>query len=192
MTITEALAPAFVAAMGMQHLVELFAPKLTSDPGKKKWIIGIAAFIVSGALCWYAEPLRVIARVMQADPPKTTATKQDQKNDVKKEETATTATNGTGTATGTSATADTTAMATTGTTATATTGTTATASTGTAGTTPPSSPPPPFPAWVDVIVSAGIISAGTDGFNSILKFLGYKKEEAKDKSKSGTDLAKAA
>ncbi len=33
--------------------------------------------------------------------------------------------------------------------------------------------------WIDVIVSALIISAGTEGFNSIMKFLSYQKEAAK-------------
>ena len=31
----------------------------------------------------------------------------------------------------------------------------------------------------DAIITAFIISAGTEGFNSIMKFLGYKKEEKK-------------
>jgi len=33
--------------------------------------------------------------------------------------------------------------------------------------------------WLDLIVSALIISAGTEGFNSIMKFLSYQKESAK-------------
>jgi len=33
--------------------------------------------------------------------------------------------------------------------------------------------------WIDVPVSALIISAGTEGFNSIMKFLSYQKEGAK-------------
>jgi hypothetical protein len=37
----------------------------------------------------------------------------------------------------------------------------------------------PFAAFVDYLVTGLIISAGTDGFNSILKFLTYKKEEKK-------------
>jgi hypothetical protein len=32
---------------------------------------------------------------------------------------------------------------------------------------------------VDVIVTALIVSAGTEGFNSIMKFLGYAKEDKK-------------
>ena len=35
-----------------------------------------------------------------------------------------------------------------------------------------------YPAWVDVIVSALVISGGTEGFNSIMKFMGYKKDAA--------------
>jgi hypothetical protein len=33
------------------------------------------------------------------------------------------------------------------------------------------------PIAVDVVVTALIISAGTEGFNSIMKFLGYSKEK---------------
>jgi hypothetical protein len=33
-----------------------------------------------------------------------------------------------------------------------------------------------YPDWVDTIVSALVISGGTEGFNSIMKFLGYKKD----------------
>ena len=36
------------------------------------------------------------------------------------------------------------------------------------------------PHNLDVLVSALIISAGTDGFNSIVKFLEYKKEDTKE------------
>ena len=32
---------------------------------------------------------------------------------------------------------------------------------------------------VDVVVTALVISAGTEGFNSIMKFLGYDKEDKK-------------
>lgn len=35
------------------------------------------------------------------------------------------------------------------------------------------------PKCVDVIVTALIVSAGTEGFNSIIKFLGYAKEQKK-------------
>jgi len=34
-------------------------------------------------------------------------------------------------------------------------------------------------SWIDMPVSALIISAGTEGFNSIMKFLSYQKEAAK-------------
>ena len=33
--------------------------------------------------------------------------------------------------------------------------------------------------WLDVIVTGFIVSTGTEGINSIVKFLGYKKEEKK-------------
>jgi len=36
-----------------------------------------------------------------------------------------------------------------------------------------------FPPAVDTFLTAVFISAGTEGFNSILKFANYKKEEAK-------------
>ena len=39
----------------------------------------------------------------------------------------------------------------------------------------PNSPPP---LWVDYLVSALVISAGTEGFNSIMKFIGYTKDNA--------------
>jgi hypothetical protein len=35
-----------------------------------------------------------------------------------------------------------------------------------------------YPVWVDVVVSALVISGGTEGFNSIMKFIGYKKDAA--------------
>ncbi|HXH91822.1 MAG TPA: hypothetical protein VNN25_09600 [Thermoanaerobaculia bacterium] len=33
--------------------------------------------------------------------------------------------------------------------------------------------------WIDLAASALIVSSGTEGFNSIIKFMGYKKEEQK-------------
>ena len=36
---------------------------------------------------------------------------------------------------------------------------------------------------VDVMVTGLVISGGTEGFNSIMKFLGYKKEEKKGQAK---------
>jgi len=39
--------------------------------------------------------------------------------------------------------------------------------------------PDTVPAMLDYLVTALIVSGGTEGFNSILKFLNYKKEEAK-------------
>ena len=38
---------------------------------------------------------------------------------------------------------------------------------------------PKFSRVVDIVVSALVISAGTEGFNSIMKFLSYQKETAK-------------
>lgn len=41
------------------------------------------------------------------------------------------------------------------------------------------------PGWLDNLVTGLIVSTGTEGVNSIVKFLGYKKEEKKE------DAAKA-
>jgi len=44
----------------------------------------------------------------------------------------------------------------------------------------------------DAIITAFVISAGTEGFNSIMKFLGYKKEEKKSEaaiSKTNADVS---
>jgi hypothetical protein len=38
---------------------------------------------------------------------------------------------------------------------------------------------PVAPDWVDACVTGLIVSGGTEGFNSIMKFLSYKKEEKK-------------
>lgn len=35
------------------------------------------------------------------------------------------------------------------------------------------------PVWADVVVTALVVSAGTEGFNSIMKFLGYAKQDKK-------------
>jgi hypothetical protein len=43
---------------------------------------------------------------------------------------------------------------------------------------PPKGTPPPFSCW-NAIVTIIFISAGTEGFNSLLKWLNYKKEETK-------------
>lgn len=48
----------------------------------------------------------------------------------------------------------------------------------------------PNEAFWDGIVTALIISAGTEGFNSIMKFLGYKKEEKKAEMALSMDKAK--
>jgi hypothetical protein len=39
---------------------------------------------------------------------------------------------------------------------------------------------------VDVLVTGLVVSGGTEGFNSIMKFLGYKKEEKKAAIKTMT------
>jgi hypothetical protein len=45
------------------------------------------------------------------------------------------------------------------------------------------------PSWLDVFVTGLVISAGTEGLNSVLKFAGYKKEEAKGKAVVETKTA---
>jgi|SRR5215467_4190721 len=46
--------------------------------------------------------------------------------------------------------------------------------------------------WLDVAVTGLIISAGTEGFNSIMKFLGYSKENAKNSDGNGQETKVAA
>jgi uncharacterized membrane protein YidH (DUF202 family) len=48
------------------------------------------------------------------------------------------------------------------------------------------------PDFVDYLVTGLIISAGTEGFNSILKFLSYKKEEKKQEARAQEVAADAA
>ena len=40
--------------------------------------------------------------------------------------------------------------------------------------------------WVDILVTGLVVSGGTEGFNSIMKFLGYKKEEQKEEAKKAS------
>jgi hypothetical protein len=42
---------------------------------------------------------------------------------------------------------------------------------------------------IDRIVTAFVVSAGTEGFNSIMKFLGYAKENKKAEAAQGKDMA---
>jgi hypothetical protein len=44
-------------------------------------------------------------------------------------------------------------------------------------------------SWVDLLVSALVISGGTEGFNSIMKFMGYKKDEANPAKAPNNDAA---
>jgi uncharacterized protein YacL len=52
------------------------------------------------------------------------------------------------------------------------------------------------PQWLDVAVSSLVVSGGTEGLNSIMKFLNYKKEEQKtdtaDKKTNQTPASKTA
>jgi hypothetical protein len=53
------------------------------------------------------------------------------------------------------------------------------------------------PSWLDIIATGLFISGGTEGFNSLMKFLGYKKEEKKReaaamRSKASDDAELAA
>jgi len=57
---------------------------------------------------------------------------------------------------------------------------------------------PSPPGWIDIFVTALVLSAGTEGVNSILKFLKYAKEDkkntaaSKDPSNAGTAAAVGA
>jgi hypothetical protein len=46
------------------------------------------------------------------------------------------------------------------------------------------------PAWIDVAATALVVSGGTEAMNSLMKYLGYKKEEQKAETvqKRGGDL----
>lgn len=47
-------------------------------------------------------------------------------------------------------------------------------------------------AWIDVTITGLVVSAGTEGLNSIVKFLGYAKENKKEDAKAkGSEVAKA-
>jgi hypothetical protein len=48
---------------------------------------------------------------------------------------------------------------------------------------------PDVPPWVDVVATGLFISGGTEGFNSLMKFLGYKKEEKKAEAQAMRDKA---
>ena len=48
------------------------------------------------------------------------------------------------------------------------------------------------PDWLDAIITGVIISAGTEGFNSIMKFLGYAKENKKKEVREETGSAPAS
>jgi hypothetical protein len=47
----------------------------------------------------------------------------------------------------------------------------------------------PLPDWIDFVATGLVVSAGTEGLNSIMKFLGYKKEEQKVETKGLQDTA---
>jgi hypothetical protein len=47
-------------------------------------------------------------------------------------------------------------------------------------------------AWIDVPISALVISGGTETINEVLKLLGYKKDETKEKAKGLQPPAAAA
>jgi hypothetical protein len=48
---------------------------------------------------------------------------------------------------------------------------------------------PDVPPWVDVVATGLFISGGTEGFNSLMKFLGYKKEEKKAEAQAMREKA---
>ena len=46
-----------------------------------------------------------------------------------------------------------------------------------------------IPDWVDIVATGLVVSAGTEGLNSIVKYLGYKKEEQKVETKEKQEAA---
>jgi hypothetical protein len=127
-TLPEALAPAFAAALALQHLTELIDSFLNRSQAaaKKKLTIGICSLIVACVLIGFVPTLGILDNIHRAAA-------------------------------------------------------TVTSTTGQAVANPPAQPParPEQRDWLDLFISALIVSAGTDGFNSILKFLTYKKDETK-------------
>ena len=127
-TLPVALAPAFAAALALQHLTELIDSFLNRSQAaaKKKLTIGICSLIVAGVLIGFVPTLGILDNIQRASA-------------------------------------------------------TVSSTTGQAVANPPAPLPasPKAPGWLDLFISALIVSAGTDGFNSILKFLTYKKEETK-------------
>ena len=51
---------------------------------------------------------------------------------------------------------------------------------------------PTVPNWLDLLVSGLIVSGGTESFNSIVKFMGYAKEDKKNAAATSTNQAPAA
>ena len=47
------------------------------------------------------------------------------------------------------------------------------------------------PDWIDLAATALVVSAGTEGLNSIMKYLGYKKEEQKVETNDKQTAAKS-
>jgi len=127
-TLPEALAPAFAAALALQHLTELIDSflNLSQPAAKKKLTIGICSLAIAGVLIGFVPTLGILNNIQRAAAIVTNPTD-----------------------------------------------------------TPVTNPPAPSPVspkdkdWLDLFISALIVSAGTDGFNSILKFLSYKKDETK-------------
>src|SRR5215208_2832911 len=46
-----------------------------------------------------------------------------------------------------------------------------------------------IPDWIDLAATGLVVSAGTEGLNSIMKYLGYKKEEQKVETKEKLEAA---
>jgi hypothetical protein len=132
-TLPQALAPAFAAALALQHLSEIIQSAYCwRDPASlKKLVIALCAGLVAAVLVGLYPSLRVLHNVDAAVASASTASH----------------------AAGSSA----------------------------------NPPADGAPGWIDVVVSSLIISAGTDGFNSILKFLTYKKDETKDAAKDAAN-----
>lgn len=122
-----ALAPAFAAALALQHLVEIIDAGIHRDePGKgKKFLVAVIALVVACIGVALYEDLGVMSNMRTAE------------------------------------------------------GAASAAAVGAPQTAPAPTPLSGPRRWIDILLSGLIISAGTEGFNSILKFLSYKKDETK-------------
>lgn len=160
--LVKCLGQAFAVGFGVQRLLEVIDgifggfPKLGD---KKKLVMVIASVVLATALSFGG------IRVLRCLP------SQDLSNEK----------NGTSNATAADKSSSLTGLSGTVPSTEKSNATTSTSNSGnsTAGNSTPKTPQPHVPDWVDQIVTILFISGGTEGFNALLKFLNYKKEDAK-------------